>query len=192
MVELVKAERTDRETPWETKVFQALGESCQNCGSVDRVRPVLVVPEEAGGKKILSNSTVLCRVCILARDIDARKESEASGENTRPMNFWMSRGLHERLKDEEGLAKTHGFRSVSALVRFLMERYVQDPDRFDDVSMYQDPGTDVKQNVWVSRDLFAAFRDMAVSHGLTVTDAIKGLLRLFEAEVQKAIGGTRR
>ena len=134
---------------WATNVFEACRGRCSNCGSDDRLRVEMIVPEAAGGRKLVSNGTLLCRTCTLAREIGERRPYPASGEHTRPINFFVSRGLHNKLGN--GLATDNGFRSVSSLVRFLMTRFVGDPDRFDDLEMFQDPGSDVKINVWRGR-----------------------------------------
>jgi len=177
-----------REESWATQVADACKNKCSNCGSDHRLKPVMIVPEEAGGQKIVSNGTLLCRTCELAKDIGARHPSPASGEHTRPINFFVSRGLHAKLKN--GLASKYGFRSVSALVRFLMSRYVADSERFDDVSMYQDSGSDVKVNVWVGRDLYGNFKAVVDRQGVTVTDTLKGLIRMYESEAGRIAGRT--
>jgi uncharacterized protein YpmB len=65
-----------------------------------------------------------------------------------------------------------------------MVSYVEDADRFDDLDKYQgsDPA-DVKVNVWVPADQYQIFHRLVRSKGLTVTDAIKGLIQMFDSEV---------
>jgi|WetSurMetagenome_2_1015567.scaffolds.fasta_scaffold19125_3 hypothetical protein len=170
---------------WATQVFEACRGRCSNCGSDDRLRVEMIVPETAGGRKLVSNGTLLCRTCTLAREIGERRPYPASGEHTRPINFFVSRGLHNKLGN--GLATDNGFRSVSSLVRFLMTRFVGDPDRFDDLEMFQDPGSDVKINVWVDRDIYDRFKAIADRMGMTVTDALKGLIKLYEVQTESVM-----
>jgi hypothetical protein len=144
---------------------------------------------EAGGQKVVGNGILLCRTCELARDIVSRSPSPASGEHTRPINFWVSQELHRKLKN--GLSSKYGFKSVSSLVRFLMSKYVTDADHFSDVSLYQDSGSDVKVNVWVGRDMYETFKELAVRRGMTVTDTLKGLIQMYEVESDRILGGRK-
>jgi len=187
--EVLKASVKDRRGAWETRVFDACGGRCSNCGDIERLKVRMIVPEEAGGKRVVGNGVLLCRTCAMARDIQAKVPQPASGEHTRPINFFVSQGLHRKLKN--GLAARHGFRSVSSLVRFLMSKYVTEADQFDDLDMFQDGGSDVKINVWVGRDVYASFKAIADRNGTTVTDTLKGLIRMYEAETRRIVGRTR-
>jgi hypothetical protein len=177
------------EETWTTRVWEACGGRCSNCGSDDRLKARMIVPEESGGQRVVSNGTLLCRTCELAMVIAAKRPSPASGERTRPINFYVSSALHSKLKN--GLAQDYGFRSVSALVRFLMGKFVADSARFDDVGLYQEEGSDVKVNVWVERDMYANFKAITDREGTTVTGTLKGLLRMYEAEAQRIVGRTQ-
>lgn len=183
--------RTDvapREETWVTQVFEHCRHRCSNCGGEDRLRAKLVVPVEAGGKKALSNAFLICRPCEMASEIVNRSSSPASGSTTRPINFWVSRSLHSHVQN--GLSRQYGFKSMSSLVRFLMSKYVQDSQLFDDVAQFQDAGSDVKVNVWVPRDTYATFKSLVDKNGLTVTSALKGLLRMYEIEADRVMKGT--
>jgi hypothetical protein len=149
----------------------------------------MIVPEESGGQRIVSNGTLLCRTCELAREIRMKVPQPASGERTRPINFFVSQELHGKLQN--GLATRYGFRSVSALVRFLMAKFVAGPEEFDDIEMYQDGSSDVKVNVWVGRDVYSNFKAITDRQGTTVTGTLKGLIRMYEAEARR-IAGRRR
>ena len=187
--EILNVTLEDRMKSWATRVLEACGGQCSNCGSTHRLKVRMIVPKDAGGQEVVSNGTLLCRTCELAREINTKRPQPASGEHSRPINFFVSHGLHEKLQN--GLASDNGFRSVSALVRYLMAKFVTDSDEFDDLSMYQDSGSDVKVNVWVGRDIYARFKAITDKNGTTVTDTLKGLIRMYEAEARRIVGRTR-
>jgi hypothetical protein len=173
---------------WVTQVFEHCRNQCSNCGNDDRLRVKLAVPEEAGGQRVLSNAFLICRPCEMASEIVNRSTSPASGQTTRPINFWISRTLYDHVQN--GLARKYGFKSVSSLVRFLMSKYVVDSGLFDDIGRYQDDGADVKVNVWVSRVTYETFKSLTDKNGLTVTGALKGLMRMYEIEADRVTGRT--
>jgi len=187
--EILKATAADREEAWATRVHDACGGHCSNCGSTERLKVGMIVPKESGGREVVSNGTLLCRTCELAREISLKVPQPASGEHTRPINFFVSQELHAKLQN--GLATDYGFRSVSALVRFLMAKFVGDADQFDDLGLYQDGGSDVKVNVWVGRDVYASFKAITDRNGMTVTETLKGLIRMYESEARSIVGRTR-
>lgn len=188
--EVLSATAEQRQEAWATRVWDACGGKCSNCGSKDRLKVEMIVPSDAGGQEVVSNGTLLCRTCELAREISARTSFPASGERTRPINFFVSQDLHSKLKN--GLGENYGFRSVSALVRFLMAQFVADADRFDDLTLYQDGGSDVKINVWVDREMYDTFKAITDRNGMTVTDTLKGLIRMYEAETRRLAGRRTR
>lgn len=185
-VETLRVTPEDRQESWATRVSIACGNKCSNCGSDHRLKVRMIVPEEAGGERVVSNGTLLCRTCELAREISLKIPQPASGEHTRPINFFVSQELHGKLQN--GLATDYGFRSVSALIRFLMSKFVRDSDEFDDLAMYQDGGSDVKVNVWVGRDVYASFKALTDKQGVTVTETLKGLIRMYESEARRIVG----
>lgn len=165
----------DATVVWERLVREEGRGRCANCGSGDRLRARMVVPEAAGGKLVPSNGRLLCRTCDLVLETTNRYPDMVATK--RPVNFWVSRALYDRLNAES--AQT-AFRSMAGLVRFLLSAYVKDPERFDDVVQYQDLGTDVKVNVWVEAEMYARFKEIVDRRGLTVTETLKGLIQLFE------------
>jgi hypothetical protein len=168
----------DERRAWEKSVLEAGHDLCGNCGSDDRVRVRMIVPEEAGGKLVLGNGILLCRACDLTLDLTTRFTEPV--RRKRPVNFWVSSALYKRLHD--GSEKT-SFKSMAGLIRFLMTKYVTDVDRFDDLLEYQDDGAkDVKVNIWVEDGIYARFKELADRNGFTVTSALKGLIGMFEAE----------
>jgi hypothetical protein len=183
---LVPEEELDPSKKWTSQVFDHFKDKCGSCGSQDHLKAKLIVPESAGGAKTLGNSVLLCRVCDLASEIMSREKVKASGENTRPINFWIARSLHNALRN--GLSHNYGFNSVASVVRFLMGRYLEAPDQFQDVELYVDRSTEVKVNVWVPYDMYEKFKTSVTGRGLTVTDSLRGLLRMYEAEAGKIFG----
>lgn len=154
---------------------------CLNCGSDHKLKVKLVVPLEAGGRKIESNGILVCRACEMSSETIAPLVG-TQGER-RMINFWVSRRIHDRMTN--GMATSRGIRSMSSLVRYLMVSFVDDVARFDDLEQYQQDGdqSDVKVNVWVPKDQYKTFHRLVNERGLTVTDAIKGLIQMFDTEV---------
>jgi hypothetical protein len=159
--------------------IQVWNETCVGCGGVDKLRIYALGPESAVGGSSECRGVLLCRTCSIARDLASLPSGPASGDSTRPINFWISRRLHGRLTN--GIGRKHGFRSTAALVRYLMTKYVEDSSRFDDLEQWQDSGADVKVNVWVPINMYDSFKAITQNRGLTVTDALRGLIRLYEA-----------
>lgn len=172
------------ETPpaWQQEVWERTNGKCYNCGSTHKVHVRLIVPEDAGGQKVTSNACLICRACEMAVDSAAPKAKHA---DNRPINFWVSRRLFNRMNN--GLCSDRGFKSKSALIRYLMSKYIQAEKQFDDLEQYQDSeGSDaVKVNAWVPRETYATFQAMIQKRDLTVTDAIKSLVMVYEEETKE-------
>jgi hypothetical protein len=163
---------------WVQKILERCRGKCSNCGGEHKVRVTMVVPREAGGKLSVENGRVLCRACEMAADVVAKSPN---GEAKRPVNFWVSQRLFKKIKT------LNGFTSNGALVRYLMQKYVMDSDRFDDLENWQDQGTDVKVNVWVDNDIYESFKAIVNTRGSTVTDALKSLIRMYEEEAEPLV-----
>lgn len=183
-----KIERLTSSAPadWERLVWQRYQGKCANCGGPDRLRVILVVPPEAGGQLIDSNGVLLCRSCEMATD--AVKKGKTVSDQ-RLVNFWVSRRLFDDIHKSINAYKAggHGFRSMGALVRYLISKYVEDESRFDDLPLFQDKGADVKVNVWVEKDRYNTFKALLDKRGMTVTDAIKNLIRAYEEGIEPLI-----
>ena len=180
-VEIVGSEyRVEVPPSWQQEVWDRTEGKCCNCGSKHKVRVKLIVPEEAGGTKAASNATLICRACEMATDSSAPKTKHS---NNRPINFWVSRRLFNRMNN--GLCSDRGFKSKSALIRYLMGKYIQTEPQFDDLEQYQDAeGVDaVKVNAWVPKETYSTFQAMVQKRDMTVTDAIKSLVMVFEEDV---------
>jgi hypothetical protein len=176
IVEFVEATPPDPQAAWECHVWDEHQGKCSNCGSSDRLKARMVVPQEAGGQLVPSNGVLLCRTCEIAAD----SSRETPGDTRRPINFWVSRPLFDYLQDT---APKSSFGSMASLVRYLMTKYVEDEGRFDDLDNYQDaPGSDVKINVWIERDMYETFKDKVRNRGSSVTASLASLIKLYEAE----------
>ena len=153
----------DGEEAWATLVWKAQQGRCSGCGcsQSEQLKVRMVIPRELGGKEIVSNGILLCRTCELAKKLT------------------------------NGLSTKYGFRSISSLVRYLMQKYAEDPDWFPDLELYQDTGADTKVNVWVGRELYAAFKSEVDVRGSTVTDVLKSLIQMYEIEHERIVGRTK-
>ena len=102
--------------------------------------------------------------------------------NNRPINFWTSRKLFNRM--ENGVCSDNGFKSKSALIRYLMNKYISDEGQFDDLEQYQDcvEADAAKVNAWVPKDTYETFKARMDRRGMSVTDAIKALIMVFDEE----------
>jgi hypothetical protein len=69
-----------------------------------------------------------------------------------------------------------------------MSKYAQDEDRFDDLELYADVGTDVKINVWVEADCYGIFKASLDRRGMSVTDGIKALVLMYEQSAEPLVG----
>lgn len=162
-------------TLWSMAVRALTRDLCANCGGADHLRVRMLVPEDAGGQLIPTNGTLLCRTCDMA--FDTAKSGKSSEKSA--INFWVSKELNSRLSN--GLKTRNGFSSMGEMIRYLIGCYVQDPDRFDDLDNYQDSRVaDVKLNVWVDQDRYDSFKVLAAQKGRTVTETLKGLIRMYE------------
>jgi hypothetical protein len=181
-VMVVPVRKKNPQAEWEDAVRQASHDKCGNCGNDDRLAIKMIVPLEAGGMLEVSNGYVICRACEIAKT--AADSGPTNREAKRPINFWISRKLSEHLQKV-----THSggnFGSMGSLVRYMMSMYVIDESRFEDLEQFQDADEDrVKLNVWVEPDRYNTFKALVDKRGLTVTDALRSLLRLFELEADR-------
>lgn len=172
----------DPKKSWEEKVRERCRDKCSNCGGTDRLKVGMIVPVEAGGQYVESNGCLVCRACEMASEA---VRNQGPDSDRRPLNFWVSRRFYDSI--QHNLATKNGFRSMGSLVRYLMSTYVGDESRFDDLTNYQDSGANVKINVWVSRETYAVFKGMLDKRGVTVTDAVKALVMMYEDEAAPVV-----
>jgi len=164
---------------WQAEVWRRTGNRCNGCGSRAKLTLKMIVPEEAGGQLSPDNAYIICRACEIATDAHRSKMQHA---DNRPINFWVSRRLFERMSN--GLCSDRGFKSKSALIRYLMGRYLQSEKQFDDLEQYQDVEgvDDVKINAWVPKATYDTFKIMLDRRGMSVTEALKALVMVYESE----------
>lgn len=180
VIEVVDASLTpaQQKDAWVKRVFERSRNCCSNCGSDARVRVKMIVPLEAGGQLNDANGVLLCRACEIAAEVTT---SLGSGSAQRPVNFWVSTRLYTKIKT------LNGFKSMGSLIRYLMQKYVLDDARFDDLEQYQETGSDIKINVWVDSGVYGTFKEMVNVRGISVTDALKALIRMYEEEAEPLV-----
>lgn len=171
---------------WQQEVWARCKNKCSGCGSTAKLTLKLIVPEVAGGQRAPANAYIICRACEIATDASRPKMRHA---NNRPINFWVSRRLFERMNN--GLCSDTGFKSKSALIRYLMGKYIGSEKQFDDLEQYQDTegADDAKVNAWVPKDTYETFKTLLDRRGMTVTDAIKALVMVYEDEKDREQNG---
>jgi hypothetical protein len=164
---------------WQQEVWSRCQNKCSGCGSTAKLTLKLIVPLEAGGQKTAENAYIICRACEIATDASRPKMQHS---NNRPINFWVSRRLFDRMNN--GLCSDRGFKSKSALIRYLMGKYISSEPQFDDLEHYQDAEgvDDAKVNAWVPKDTYETFKTMLDRRGMSVTDAVKALVMVYESE----------
>lgn len=163
---------------WENQTLRRFRHCCANCGGSDHVAAKFIVPLEVGGQMTESNTTALCRACDMAAEWTRLPEDKAG---RRCVTVWLSESMYRLIQNRIELGDAR-FSSMSSLVRFLIDRFVESPDRFDDLELYQDEGSDVKVNLWISVSMFEAFRATMLELGMTITDGIKALVKMYEVE----------
>jgi hypothetical protein len=94
------------------------------------------------------------------------------------VNVWISHTLHRAIKES---AQTQG---GSHLARTLVAMYLDGPvSRFDDLHLYQDAAAETRLYVWLDGASYERFKGQVQAQGLTVTAALIGLFRLYQAEM---------
>lgn len=171
---------------WSRTVLELSSGLCANCGSDHKVSPRLIVPQDVGGKLTKANSVVLCRACELASSATPKRMGEP---DRRLVNIWVSRRLYDKLQEHRDSGRVE---SMGSLVRYLMSKYVADETRFDDLTQYQESGSDVRLNLWVDAHLYATFKTLVDGRGMTVTSALKALFCMYETEASPLVEAARR
>lgn len=169
----------EQEDLWRKKVLEQYRHTCANCGSEDHVTARLIVPQEAGGKLSISNASTICRVCQAASKAVAKAQDRGLEEKS-PVNVWVSRRLYDLVNGS--IESKRGFNSMATLIRYLVGEYVDKNDNFEDLAQWQDEGVEVKINFLVPTPLYEIFKSKVSSNGLTVTQAVQGLLTWYVSE----------
>jgi hypothetical protein len=81
-----------------------------------------------------------------------------------------------------------GITSLAGLTRYLVGKYLGNPEHFDDLASRQDQGMGVKVNFWMSHDMREALKVEATGARLTVADVVKGLFLLYIERVDSIRG----
>lgn len=161
---------------WREEVLAARGDGCQNCGEPG-ARSSFAIRPESGGTLRGTNSLVFCRKCWRLYDLSLASGGSGLDE---ALSVWMSRGLHDRATT---LMERGGrFKTISDLVRFAMTRFILDPDRFEDLLLYQDSGGDVRARVRTDASHYQVFKKMTQDRGMAVQEALRGLLVMYSNE----------
>ena len=156
---------------FDAQVREEFGGRCGNCGSDDKCRAKLIVPESQGGTKVVTNAMWICRGCELGTGPAALPERQL-------VNLFVSPELHGQI-----LALV-GNGNASSVARHLIGLFLEGPpERFDDLGYYQDAGTSTRLYVHVDRGTYPEFRARTKAMGLTVTAALIGLFRLYLAQI---------
>lgn len=171
-------------------VWERCENRCSNCGfnQPARIKLVFVVPEHAGGMFIPSNLTLLCRACEMAAEaLDRNPPVSKDTTDSRLVNFYMSRQLYDRI--DRGILAHQGFDSKGSLFRYLMTKFNENPERFSDMSMYEDSGDNkIKISIWCNHTIYEEFKTKVFALQKTVTDALISLVMLYEAEAEPQLG----
>jgi hypothetical protein len=157
---------------WKAKVLDRDGRSCVNCGSEEKVAACFVIPAEVGGTLRTSNGVTVCRECRIAAE--SSRVLPQRIDNKTPINFLISRGLHDTVN--KYVHNGSKFGSVSALMRSMISSFITQPELFEDLQGWQDEGSDVKVNGWVDGIQYQIFKGMCRNKGISYTDALKALL----------------
>lgn len=163
---------SDALAEWKRQVLERDNSTCVNCERTTKVAPAFVIPPEAGGRLRPSNGVTVCRECRI--NAECARVLPQRIDNKTPINFFISKALHANL--EKFVRDNSHFGSISALIRHMISAFITAPELFDDLSMWQDRGSDVKVNGWVDGSCYETFKKMCQERGLSFTDAFKSLL----------------
>lgn len=154
---------------------------CANCESSQQISERLIVPKEAGGLDKASNRVNLCRKCSFSMDRLASLSSNKT-EGDISINFWVSNDF-QRLLDEIILKDTH-HKSIGSLVRYVINKFCENPFMFNDLDLYQDSENSIKRNVRVNSNQYNIFKSHLIARKITVTDTIKALIFIYALDLK--------
>jgi hypothetical protein len=157
---------------WNAKVLLRDGRKCINCQIGEKIAVCFVVPPEVGGKLRVSNGVSICRECRIAAE--GSRVLPVRIDNKTPINFLISRKLRDLVFDYA--KKGSNFGSISAVVRQMINSFTANPEMYEDLALWQDPGSDIKINGWVDGSQYETFKHMCHERNISYTDALKSLL----------------
>lgn len=93
------------------------------------------------------------------------------------ITLWLSNRLHWEV--QQHLAQgPWNYSGYPTLVEFLIRFYLEAPRRFDDLTEHSDSLRQVRTGPRVDADLYERFKGVLRPQGISVVDAITGLLRV--------------
>jgi hypothetical protein len=157
---------------WKKDVLAVSNSKCVNCERKSNVGVFFIVPPEAGGRIRTPNGVALCRDCRIA--VENHRVLPGKISNKTPVNFLISRSLHDRTV--EFVQKPGGVGTVSCLIRNMISTFISSPEQFEDIAMFQDNGSEIKINIWATGDDFSKLRSMCQEREMSITNVLKALL----------------
>lgn len=164
------AEEARKLIAWKKAVLARDANSCVNCLRKTNIAVSYVIPPEAGGELRVSNGVSICRQCRVAAE--SVKTPASKIDNKTPLNFLISRKLYNQVKDycdDKSI-------SISALIRQMISLFIKYPEQFEDLELFQDPGSEIKVNAWCDGDEFSTMKKMCQDKNVTLTNTLKSLL----------------
>ncbi len=167
-----KEEEAAKLAEWRRLMLDHVGHECGSCQRKSHIWPSLLVPIECGGRYLVTNGYVLCRDCRVV--IDQHKGNPAKIHDKVPINFLISRTLHEQA--EEFVRRPGGVGTLSLLIRNMISMFVDEPNEFEDIQLFQSEGAHVKVNIWCDAQSYDRFRLACMDRGLSFTEVFKALI----------------
>ncbi len=156
---------------WKRAILERDGSACVNCERTRNIAVRFIVPFEVGGRIRPSNGVTLCRDCRIQSE--GAQVMPQKIDNKTPINFFISRNLHDTVNK---YAEVSNFGNISALIRSMIMAFITSPEQFEDLTLFQDHGSDVKINGWVDGSQYTLFKQLCAYRGVSYTDAFKSLL----------------
>ena len=152
---------------------------CINCGSDYKCSRYHIVEKEEGGIGVSSNQCLLCRRCALKRYVNGpRKPVKGAAVFNVPLTLYNE--ILDRL--EHPLCP---YKSASSLVSDLLSLYVRQNRAFRDLETFRGSLHEPKErfNLTVNADHYEAFKTLVRARGISYTEALQALLKIYLGEV---------